>query len=95
MQQTGDFNGDGVVDFAAVVAEKRGGRHSFAIVVFNGPFGEKTAQPAFFRSGLDFEGQGLFYGPPRPRPYRLVLGPFEAGGLALVPRGSAYKLDGS
>ncbi|HWK31361.1 MAG TPA: hypothetical protein VNR20_04665 [Terriglobales bacterium] len=88
---TGDFNGDSHRDFAVVVihtsehAERR-----FSLLVFNGPFGRSEPTPAFKRSGLDLRHQGLFFGAPRPRPYRLVVGPFESEGALLIPRGKSY-----
>jgi hypothetical protein len=48
--------------------------------------------PAFVKPGLDLKGQGLFYGPPRPKPYRLLIGRFEAEGATLSPSGRTYKL---
>jgi len=89
---TGDFNGDGVVDFAVVVINRSSTIHNFALLVFNGPLGAKVASPAFVKPGLDLKGQGLFYGPPRPKPYRLLVGPFEAEGAVLSPYGRTYKL---
>ena len=44
--------------------------------MFNGPFKLQKPSPAFTESGFELQNQGLFYGPPRPKPYRLVLGPF-------------------
>ena len=54
-----------------------------------------SAEPkaAFMKTGLDMKQQGLFYGPPRPKPYRLVLGRFEADGTMLVPSGKTYRLE--
>jgi len=90
---TGDFNGDGVRDFAVVVVDRSKQEKNFALVVFNGPFKSRTASPAFMMSGLDLKYQGLAYGPPRPKPYRLLLGRFESdSGLLLVPKGRGYKL---
>jgi hypothetical protein len=90
---TGDFNGDGVEDFAVVVIERSKQENNFALVVFNGPFKSETVSPAFMKSGLDLKYQGLFYGPPRPKPYRLLLGRFESdSGLLLIPHGRGYKL---
>jgi len=90
---TGDFNGDGVEDFAVVVIERSKQENNFALVVFNGPFKSETASPAFMQSGLDLKYQGLFYGPPRPKPYRLLLGRFESdSGVVLIPHGRGYKL---
>jgi hypothetical protein len=90
---TGDFNGDGVEDFAVVVVDRTKQENNFAFLVFNGPFTLGTESPAFMKSGLDLKYQGLTYGPPRPKPYRLLLGRFESdSGVLLIPRGRGYKL---
>ena len=91
---TGDFNGDGMEDFAVVVVDPRKQEKNFALIVFNGPLNSSTQSPAFIESGMDLKYTGLFYGPPRPKPYRLLLGPFhsDSGGL-LVPHGRGYKWD--
>jgi len=90
---TGDFNGDGVEDFAVVVIERSKQENIFVLVVFNGPFKSETASPAFMKSGLDLKYQGLAYGPPRPRPYRLLVGRFESdSGVLLIPHGRGYRL---
>jgi hypothetical protein len=91
---TGDFNGDGVEDFAVVVINPSKEEKNFALVVFNGPFKSDTALPAFMQSGLDLKYTGLSYGPPRPKPYRLLLGRFESdSGVLLIPHGRGYKVD--
>jgi len=91
---TGDFNGDGVRDFAVVVIDPSKKEKNFALVVFNGPFESDTVSPAFFKSGLDLKYTGLFYGPPRPKPYRLLLSGFESdSGSLLIPHGHSYKLN--
>ncbi len=90
---TGDFNSDGVSDFAVVVINRSRSSQNFVLLIFNGPFGSKTAQPAFIEYGLDLRGQGLFFGPPRPKPFRLVLGRFESDNTAVfIPQGRTYKL---
>ncbi|HTT33636.1 MAG TPA: hypothetical protein VMH48_08540 [Methylomirabilota bacterium] len=91
---TGDFNSDGVEDFAAVLIDRSKQEKNFVLIVFNGPFKSETPSPAFMESGMDLKYMGLFYGPPRPKPYRLLLGPFESdsGGL-LVPDGRGYRWD--
>jgi hypothetical protein len=90
---TGDFNGDGVRDFAVVVVDRSKQEKNFVLVVFNGPFKSETASPAFMQAGLDLKYAGLSYGPPRPKPYRLLLGPFESdSGVLLIPHGRGYKL---
>ncbi len=89
---TGDFNGDGAIDFAVAVVDGSRSTDRFTLLVFNGPVDPAHAVPAFTESGLNLAYSGLFYGPPRPKPYRLVLGRFEAEGLVLVPEGSTYRL---
>jgi hypothetical protein len=91
---TGDFNGDGIEDFAAVVVEPSKKQNNFALLVFNGPFESGNVLPAFFKAGLDLTNQGLFYGPPRPKPYRLIVGRFESDtGSILLPRGRSYTFN--
>ena|ERR1022692_14855 len=89
---SGDFNGDGVIDFAVVVINRRKA-HDFVLLVFNGPDDVHHPIPAFVGSHSDLAGSGLSYGPPRPKPYRLVVGPFESDNtLILQPRGKTYRL---
>jgi hypothetical protein len=93
---TGDFNSDGVRDFAAVVVDRSKSAQNFVLLVFNGPFNSHAAVPAFVEPGLDLRYQGLSFGPPRPKPYRLVMGFFESDNTAiLVPRGRTHKLRGN
>jgi hypothetical protein len=90
---TGDFNGDGASDFAAVVIDHSKSTKNFTLLVFNGPLGSKPASPAFIEPGLDLRYQALGFGPPRPKPYRLVVGPFESDNTwILVPRGKTYMI---
>ncbi len=88
---SGDFNGDGIVDFAVVVISTRKER-DFTLLVFNGPTDVHHPDPAFIYQHRDLTRTGLFYGPPRPKPYRLLIGPFESEGLVLKPRGKTYRL---
>ncbi len=89
---TGDFNGDGVEDFAVVVIDRSKQENKFVLLVFNGPFKPETDSPAFMKAGLNLKYQGLFYGPPRPKPYRLLVGAFESdSGSILVPHGRSYR----
>lgn len=89
---TGDFNGDGAEDFAVALIDRRKKEKNFILVVFNGPFKLGAPSPAFMESGMDLEHAGLFYGPPRPKPYRLLLGPFESdSGTLLIPHGRSYR----
>ncbi len=85
----GDFNGDGQADFAVVVI--RGSTNpKRELAIFNGPFPRAaTPRPAYL-SGK-YVG-ALFFGPPRPKPWRLIVGPFESEGSLLVPKGATYVL---
>jgi hypothetical protein len=48
------------------------------------------------QSNMDLTYSALFYGPPRPKPYRLLLGRFESdSGALLIPHGRGYKWDDS
>ena len=86
-------NGDGVEDFAVVLMDRSKQKNNFVLVVFNGPFKSESASPAFIKSGLELKYQGLAYGPPRPKPYRLLVGRFESdSGVVLIPHGYGYKL---
>jgi len=89
---SGDFNSDGISDFAVVVINKQA-PPDFTLLVFNGPFDVHRPVPAFTWAHQDLKGTGLFFGPPRPKPYRLLIGPFESEGLVLQPKGKTYRLE--
>jgi hypothetical protein len=90
---TGDFNGDGKEDFAVLVLKKSAAGSSFALAVFNGPLAATNEKEAFFEENLPDSGQALFFGPPRPKPYRLVVGRFESdSGFRLEPHGKSYVM---
>ena len=90
---TGDFNGDGHSDFAVVVVDtSRPREHSFVLIVFNGPLQSAIPPATFTQRDLDMRGKGLFFGVPRPKPHRLVVGAFESEGAILQPVGSSYRL---
>ena len=84
----GDLNSDAEADLAVVVVDPLG---EWMFLIFNGPL-EVGATPSFVDTGLDFERKGLFYGPPRPEPYRLVVGPFESHGALVLPKGTTYEI---
>src|SRR5258706_8909400 len=88
----GDFNGDRTTDFAVVLVDTAKTTKVFTLVIFNGPFGAEAKSPAFLKANLDLTEHGLFFGPPRPKPYRLVLGPFESEGSVFEPQNATYKL---
>lgn len=83
----GDFNDDGHTDFAVVVIR---GSTNFTreVAIFNGPFLENAAKSPAYVGGK--HGGALFFGPPRPKPWRLIVGPFESEGSLLIPKGSTY-----
>jgi hypothetical protein len=63
----------------------------FVVAVFNAPFSSRSIKPAFFKDNLNLRDGGLFFGPPRSRPYRLFIGLFTTDkGLTLFPRGRKY-----
>lgn len=90
---TGDFNADGHRDFA-LVTRTTSDPPKWMLVVFNGPLGEQ-ARPAFVERRLDFGQVALFYGPPRPKPYRLLIGGFESHGVLMEPKGKSYEINWS
>jgi hypothetical protein len=95
-QVVGDFNGDGVLDFAVVLVEPARSPDPSVLVVFNGPSRKGNVSPAFLENALELKYEGLFFGPPRPKPYRLIVGPFESDNTGLLlPSGRTYKWDDS
>jgi hypothetical protein len=88
----GDFNWDGVGDFAVGVIAKRK-PDAFRVVIFHGPFGPKHLSKAAFVSEPLIFGQAMDYGPPRPKPYMLLVGPFESEGALLRPTPKGYIWD--
>ena len=91
---TGDFNDDGIEDFAVALIDSKASADSFALVVFNGPFSKRPVAPAFIEPGLDLRRERLFYfGPRRAKPYRLSVGRFNSDfGFRLIPSGNAYRI---
>ncbi len=85
---SGDFNGDKKTDFAVILINtKENGKRYLAI--FNGPY-KAGSNPVY----LSPEEGALFYGQPRPKPYRLIVGDFGTEGASLEPKGNGYALVG-
>lgn len=92
----GDFNGDGAEDFAVVLTAthlKKGAPKSATVVVFNGPFrAGGSVKPAFLQTRRSVSETFLGFGPPRPKPWHLIIGLPESEGAALVWRDGRYVL---
>ena len=91
----GDFNGDGREDFAVALIEieESGERamQKFVVAVFNAPFSSRRAEPSFMKDNLNLRDGGMFFGPPKSKPFRLSIGLFaNDSGLTLIPRGRRY-----
>ena len=81
---TGDFNDDGQSDLAVGVAQAtEAGQIRFLII--NSFQAEDKSRPPAFLSETFAANTSLFWGAPRPRPYRLVAGPFESEGILFKP----------
>jgi hypothetical protein len=88
---TGDFNHDGIADFAVGIIDE-GVPSKFRLAIFDGPFDKNApTQPAYV-SQPRLLGEALFFGPPRPFPYVLVVGAFESHGMVLQPTECGYDL---
>ena len=84
----GDFNSDGAQDFAVVLIDSAKKLH---LVIFNGPVAPGIS-PAY--QSTKYVG-ALFFGAPRPKPYRLVVGDFGSEGGLFKPKGKSYFYVGS
>lgn len=80
---SGDFNSDGEKDFAVVLIDNK---EKMRLVIFNGPISPGIT-PAY--QSTKYTG-ALFFGPPRQKPYRLVVGDFGSEGGILKPKGKSY-----
>ncbi|MGH8678001.1 MAG: hypothetical protein ACREUQ_06600 [Burkholderiales bacterium] len=92
-QAAADFNGDGNRDIAVVAVFEDGDGKEFQLIVFNGPV-ERGASPAFHTYlPANMACGGLFIGPPRPAPYKLLVGPFQSdNSRALAWENTGYRL---
>jgi len=86
----GDFNGDSEEDLAVGVISRQHPK-KFRVLILNGT-SSRTLAPKEYLSGEFPLGWGLFFGAPRPKPWRLIVGPFEAEGATFEPTPSGYKL---
>lgn len=89
----GDFDGDGHADLAIAVHSRASG-DDFRVVLFNGAWPRSPAVQGAFVSPVMAPTYAMSYGPPRPAPYRLIIGPYSSHGCTLDPLpGWKFKLD--
>ncbi len=89
---TGDFNGDGHTDIAVVLFTPQRPPDQYTLAIFNGPLQIGGQNPASLKAGLNLKYHRLFFGPPRPKPYRLVLGRFDVAGIVNEPQGRSNRM---
>ena len=85
-----DLNGDGVEDFAVMLAANGASSAPGVLVIFNGPFGKGGGEPALVHRQLPLVRYALFL---TTEDHRLLVGPFESEGCILQPRGATYAED--
>lgn len=85
----GDFRGDGAQDVAVGVISQQYPK-KFRVLIIHGTPAKGPAARTFLSEELDFH-QGLFYGAPRPKPWRLGVGPFESEGVLFEPTPTGYR----
>jgi len=85
----GDFRGDDAEDVAVgVISQQR--PNKFRVLIIHGAPPSGHAAKNFLSEELDIR-QGLFYGAPRPKPWRLGVGPFESDGVTFEPTRNGYR----
>ncbi len=88
----GDLRGDGR-GAVAVGLIRQGTEKQFQVLIIDRYRATGSARRHAFLSRQFDLGEGLFFGPPRPKPYRLVVGAFASEGWVFVPaRGGGYGL---
>ncbi len=94
-----DLNGDGTRDIAVFMVSRTDPDRG-QIVIFNGPAASsRSTVPAFtldnshpYAKSWAFGYFAFHYGPPRPRPYRLLVGEWEAERAIIEPDGKGYRV---
>jgi hypothetical protein len=87
----GDFRGDGAEDVAVGVVPVKYPK-KFRVLILHGVPSTGDAGKTFLSALRDLLGQGLFYGAPRPKPWRLGVGAFESEGAVFEPTADGYRL---
>jgi hypothetical protein len=88
----GDISGKGSVDLAIGVRRTSIGEKIQVLIINN--YRAKNTDPAhaYLSQPID-NGSAFFYGPPRPKPYRLLIGAFGSEGQLFIPqRSGGYVL---
>jgi hypothetical protein len=85
----GDFRGDGAEDVAVGVISNEHSDKFRVLIIHGAPLNGRPAK-IFLSEELDLR-QGLFYGAPRPKPWRLGVGPFESEGVTFEPTRDGYR----
>jgi hypothetical protein len=89
--RVGDFNGDGRSDLAVGLGTA-GTPGRFQVLVIDHYRGRRGPVRTYLSPPYDL-GEALFFGAPRPRPRRLLVGPFDSEGLAFEPLSAGrYRL---
>jgi hypothetical protein len=88
----GDFADDGAIDVALGVVN-RSIPDQFRVLILHGQniHGHKRAD--YLSEPFPLSHNGIFYGAPRPKPWRLIVGRFAAEGAMLIPKPGGYELD--
>jgi hypothetical protein len=86
----GDFNGDGRADIALVLGDRQS-KNARRVLILTA---RSTGSPTIYLSENIPGTAALFFGAPRPKPYRLLVGEFESdSGFTVIPqRNGRYTL---
>ena len=82
-----DLNGDGIEDFAVMLADRGASAEPGVLVIFNGPSDKSGGEPALVHRRLPLTRYALFL---TTQGHRLLVGPFESEGCILEPKGATY-----
>ena len=88
----GDFAGDGAVDVAVGVVAHSAPKQ-FRVLILHGASTKGTKRADFLSEPFPLSNNGIFYGEPRPKPWRLIVGAFAAEGQVFVPQSRGYTLE--
>ncbi len=85
----GDFNHDGIEDFAVAFIDERKRRNKFSMAIFNGPLRSRSA-PAYLLESTDLGMMGFSWHSGQQN--YLLLGEFQSDFCSIFkPRGKSYR----